>query len=415
MPHTLYTFGLASPPHAPVPISTTAFVPQRTLQAQRITILWKSWCDSVIAYRDAHDAWTVEYTGLGLTASQRERLDRSDDVKAAVGGETCAIRFFGSVMHDGLRGFVLSHDQLNATETEAAGDKVTVFATDLEREGGAPEWQSYVLDRDHHLTDIKLCSGGDVLISLRVQSTGLGRILHVRDFAALRECLASSFTTPHESVAPFLPKNWSLNSTTATAVNDAGEVFTYTDDPRYPKCLGRPSEDDGGFQPVPYLSETCIVSVASGGYMTAAVSADGELFVWGQASPGSAGELNVLGESTLSAVNNSASVDTSKQTWIAGISEQDDFVKCLTVQVAGKEAVVSSVAVGCGHVLVAAEVPKAEGGEKAVLAAGQGSEGQLGPSTSMQFQSEFEEISALRGKKIIQLMTAGWSSSVVCE
>jgi hypothetical protein len=314
-------------------------------------------------------------------------------------------------MHDGLRGFILSRNQLNATEP--AGDKVTVFATDLEREHGMPEWQDYALDRDYQLADIKLCSGGDVLISLCTRSTGLGRILCVRDFATLRTYLASGCSKPLKITAPFLPKDWSLSSTTATAVNDDGEVFTYTSDPRYPKCLGRPSQDANGFQLVPYLSETCVVSVASGGYMTAAVSADGELFVWGQACPGSAGELNVLGETTPSAID---SANASNKTGIAGISEQDEFVKCLSVQVAGKEAVVCGVAVGCGHVLVAAEVPDAEGGERAVLAAGQGSDGQLGLGESSRFQGEFGEILALKGKEVIQLVTAGWSSCVVvCE
>ena len=409
MPHTLYTFGLALPPHAPAP--TTPFLPQRTRQARRIKVLWKSWCDSVIAYEHVDDVWTVEYAGLGLTTAQRERLDRSAQVRAAVGGEACAIRLFGSVMHDGLRGFVLSHNELDAPEP--AGDKVIVFSTDLERYEGAPEWQEYAFDKDYQLADIQLCSGGDVLISLCTRSTGLGRILHVRDFATLRAYLASGSSIPHEITASFLPRAWSLSSTTATAVNDDGEVFTYTRDPRYPKCLGRPSEDANGFQPVPYLSETPIVSVASGGYMTAVVSADGELFVWGQACPGSGGELNVLGDTTTSTADNSTSADGSKRSWIAGISEQDEFVKCLNVYVAGKEAAVSGVAVGSGHMLVAAEVPEAAGGEKAVLAAGQGSDGQLGLGTNLPFQGEFEEILALRGKHVIQLATAGWSSSVV--
>jgi hypothetical protein len=121
----------------------------------------------------------------------------------------------------------------------------------------------------------------------------------------------------------------------------------------------------------------------------------------------------VLNEATLPADNELASVNASEGTKITGVSEQDELVKCLDVRVAGKEAIVSDVAVGFGHVLVAAEVPG--GGERAVLAAGSGTDGQLGLGMNVQFQGEFQEILTLRGKRVVQLVAAGWSSALVVD
>jgi hypothetical protein len=139
--------------------------------------------------------------------------------------------------------------------------------------------------------------------------------------------------------------------------------------------------------------------------MSAAVSADGELFLWGQACPGSTGELDVL----------SGNVELNKpMTGISAESEQDEFVKCLEVRVDGLEARVYDVAVGHGHVLIAAEV-SGSGGEKkwALFAAGDNSRNQLGLEAKEESYKRFEEVAALGGKLVAQIVASGWYSLVV--
>ncbi|CAN9204461.1 unnamed protein product [Alternaria alternata] len=148
-----------------------------------------------------------------------------------------------------------------------------------------------------------------------------------------------------------------------------------------------------------------ITDVAAGGYMSAAVSSDGELFVWGQACPGAGKELDVL------------KVSGGVEVPVTGIGvdeEQDEFVKCLDVRIDGQVARVYDVAVGHGHLLVAAELCETGEETKSVLfAAGDDSENQLGLETGADFKESFEEVTSLRGKRIVQLEAAGWSTYVV--
>ena len=139
--------------------------------------------------------------------------------------------------------------------------------------------------------------------------------------------------------------------------------------------------------------------------MSAAVSSDGELFVWGQACPGAGKELDVL------------RVSEGVEAPVTGIGvdeEQDEFVKCLDVRIDGQVASVYDVAVGHGHLLVAAELCEMGEETKSVLfAAGDDSENQLGLETGADFKESFEEVASLRGKRIVQLEAAGWSTYVV--
>jgi hypothetical protein len=102
------------------------------------------------------------------------------------------------------------------------------------------------------------------------------------------------------------------------------------------------------------------------------------------------------------------------KTGVSAMGEQDEYVKCLEVFVDGEEARVHDVAIGYGHILIAAEVQGA-GMEtiRAVFAAGDNSKSQLGLGTTGEFRECFEEIVAWRGRRVVQLVSGGWTSFAV--
>jgi hypothetical protein len=394
----LHTFGRNVSSQPLPPIHDCA------IRAHTIHILWASWCDAVIAHQENAGVWTVEYRGMGLTDAQMEHVGSSEGIKRVVSDLTWKIDFFGTAMHDGLRGYV-SHGP------EYGGNEVVLFGTDTEIENGIPDIQSFSLDGDTKVVAIRLTSNESVLVSSTSPLTSGLQIIHHKDLAELRRRLATDGFDPATSaIASFDHPRLCTNSTTATILDKNGQIHTSTSDPRYSKCLGRAYGGTADFEPISYLSETRVDRIASGGYMTAAVSSDGELFLWGQACPGAKGELSVLR-------CNDAPSDSQAVPKGAGVSaedEQDEFVKCLTVRIDGHEAQVYDLAVGHGHLLVAAEMKAVDGFvHRAVLAAGDNSTGQLGCSTKTSYYSEFEEVSKLRNKKVLQLVAAGWTSYVV--
>jgi hypothetical protein len=344
--------------------------------------------------------------GTGLTATQKKHVTRNLELGHAVDGKDgWGIMWFGRVMHEGLRGYVLSKRTADGAVSE---QKVVMFATDLEIEADVPEIQSYDVSKDIKISDIKVLSDGSLVLSTKTKSADTDSILDVFDSKQLRQYLSSGSLPQASSQTPYIPRNpptCVTNATTTTVLDADGKVWTSTRDPRYPKTLGRPYEGSSDFAAVPYLSETIITKIASGGYMTAAVSSEGELFLWGQPCPGSTGELRVLSGSEEGLV---------VKTGVSAAGEQDEYVKYLDICIDGEEARAHDVAIGHGHILVAAEVQKA-GMEaiRAVFAAGDNSKSQLGLGATGEFRADFEEVVAWRGKQIVQLIAAGWSSFAV--
>lgn len=404
----LYTLGYKeayrSETLTPKNASQNDFTPTIVLQANSIKVLWSSWCDSVIAYRNDTDIWTIEYGGTGLTFGQKDHLVRSEKIRNAIEGNGAKIEFFGSAMHEGLRGYVMYGPG-------ATSNEVAVFPTDVEVEAGAPTLQVYHENRGHDIKSICMRSDGSCMVSTVNHATDDHQVLYLKALDDLQEQVyLGSNSSPMQTITDFNPTRWLTNSTTATALESGGKTYTATFDPRYSKCLGRDYKNTTDFVPVDYLSETYITIVASGGYMSAAVSSEGELFLWGQTIPGSDNVLSVLKEDSSSMFDGSTSATT------VNISDdgQDDIVKCLKVHIEGEQAWVYDVAIGHGHVLLAAEVRKAGCATKrAVLSAGANSKGQLGLETRRAFVEDFEEITALSGLKIEQLCAAGWSTLVV--
>jgi hypothetical protein len=372
-------------------------------QAKAIKILWSSWCDVIFAHQDTAETWTIEYRGTGLTSMQREHIAKSTAIEEALVGCGTAIRFFGSKMHDGLRGYVIS----NSTRNE-----IVIFATELDADRGAAALQSYLVSGGQRIEEIQMDSRGGVLVNIICESTNDGCIVHFENIEELRDRIVSKSLSspPLPRVATFSPAQLCTDSTTATALGTDGQVYTATRDPRYSKCLGRAYTGHAEFEPVPYFSETHIRSISSGGYMSAAVSSEGELFLWGQASPGAGTQLAVLSEEG----NQGASRRDMAETGIVLEDEQDEMIKCLTLSIAGEEAFVYDVAIGHGHVLVAAEVCRGGGNtRRAVLGAGLNGKGQLGLSSKADFVQDFKEILAFSDAKIGQMAATAWSTFVV--
>ncbi|KAF2465844.1 RCC1/BLIP-II [Lindgomyces ingoldianus] len=196
-------------------------------------------------------------------------------------------------------------------------------------------------------------------------------------------------------------------ATTFTALTTEGKVYTWTPDLRFPNCLGRRSHAGQPAKypcPVPYLSHIKITHVRSGGYLTAAVSEDGELFLWGYANPTGNNNFAIFEERIH--VRN-LSLPSNPQDY------EDDYVKEVPVTINGRKAIVTHVAVGDGHILIAAEANR--GRERAVFAMGEGGWGQLGIGGRPTFVGSLQEVVALRGKKVKGLTCAGWSSWVVVD
>lgn len=383
----------------------TCLIPAPVVPVKAVKVLWSSWCDAIVASQDTAGSWTLEHMGQSLTTAQKDHILRSEDLRSAVSGGTPTVSFFGTPMHIGLQGYIISHSDSPETTPQ-----VVIFATDLEISDNASEIEYYTLS-PANILGIKIVNGGDILLSMTDQVTGEAQVLQFRDLAELRCCLRSkiSLYSKQPPLASFVPVQWTTNATTSTALDQHGKAYTFTRDPRYPKSLGRLYEGFPGFETIPYLSETRVTKIASGGYMSAAVSCDGELFLWGQACPGTVGELAVL---KADAVDDGEGV--ARKTGIRTEGEQDDFVKILTVRIDGEEARVYDVAIGYGHILVAVEVPDSKGRSKrALFAAGDNSLNQLGVGHEKQFLEEFEEVVAMRGKRIAQLVAVGWSSFVV--
>ncbi|KAF1938907.1 hypothetical protein EJ02DRAFT_382908 [Clathrospora elynae] len=399
----LYIFGFR-PDSQPPAASQESTVATPVLQAKAIKLLWSSWCDAVIVHQDVAGSWSISYRGTSLTATQTDHLCQSAKIKDSLSNDVqTKVHFFGSAMHHGLGGYAIS-----STDSSESVDQITLFATDSEVEQGIPEVQSYPMSGTRKVTNIRVLSDETLLLSIQKCLTDEDKIASIPNIKQLRDRLSSgtSFPDPtHPPRASFIPTRWATNATTVTILDEEERVWTSTRDPRYPKCLGRPYEGTSDFELVPYLSETRIAKIASGGYMSAAVSNEGELFVWGQACPGSEGEPSVL---------NGNMESNQSTTGIYAESEQEEFVRCLTVKIEVEEAIVCDVAIGHGHILVAAELHGSVGEEKKVVfAAGDNSRGQLGLASVGEFVEDFVEVADLKGKRIAQLAAAGWSSFVV--
>ncbi|PVH97965.1 hypothetical protein DM02DRAFT_730201 [Periconia macrospinosa] len=391
------------------------------LQAPSLSVLWVSWCDLIVAHSNSKH---LVYHGTSLTAAQAEYITRlpypSPESEAPI--------FFGRALDHGVLGFLTP-----------SGKEVTIFNSDAkcrDKNTAAVATVSFQ-DANFEILDIQFTSGEAAFVSLKLnrgspdgmRTTDLDDNV-ILQFPTLQNFLEFLKQDPHllehqmnphrsDSSLPFrvlacpYPIQLRTNATTLAALTSiSGEVHTFSPDPRFPKCLGRHASCTAEAEPIPYLSEIRVGKIASGGYYTCAVSASvscdshgedggGELFLWGQAPPGTNQEISLL-RSTVSS------------------DDQDDFVCCVELEIGDITAGVTDVAVGWGHVLVAVEAT--QGTERkvsrTVFAAGCNGRQQLGlggKSGTLGFLNQFTEVEILKEKRIVQMACSGWSSYIVTE
>ncbi|KAF1917084.1 hypothetical protein BDU57DRAFT_517562 [Ampelomyces quisqualis] len=413
----LYAFGylspnISNPKQTPPPSSGS--IPTCILEAHAIKILWSSWCDVLIAYKAIPEGpWAIDYRGTSLSPAQEAYITNSPAIKNALGNERHSLHPFGSDLHHGLQGCIISDP--NGKDSE-----LVVFSTAIEIENGAPALQTLRVPEKWNMTAIHMDSRGDVLAAVVSKCTGEGHTSRFTDLKDLHEHLekdALDSPCAQKKLASFSPAQWRTNRTTSIALNTHGHVFTASSDSRYQKCLGRPSTHAPAFEAVPYFEETRLRKIAAGGYMVAAISSDDELFLWGQANPGCHAGLSVLGtqDGEGGGADKVARIRQGTTTRVSvSVGYQDEVIKSLEVFIDGEEARPYDVVIGNGHVIVAAEVQKADGTtRRAVLGAGSNDRLQTGVPLRSAFVQDFEEIVALGDTTIEEMVAAGWTTFVV--
>ena len=177
------------------------------------------------------------------------------------------------------------------------------------------------------------------------------------------------------------------NSTAFTALAANGEVYTWGD-PRHSHLGRTPTTTSSAYTPclVTFLGGIPIKKIASEGLITAAVSQDNDLYVWG----GRPGESERIG--ALPAVRQ------------GNLGEDNDEVKLVDID-GGTDII--DVAVGGGHIVALT----AEG---RVFVTGRGDNGQLGTGQRY-FAGDWVEAVSLQGKSVIGVECALWASFAIAK
>lgn len=235
-------------------------------------------------------------------------------------------------------------------------------------------------------------AGNDRVAVTFVQAPN-ARLAHIVEFLTFEHFKAWHTDPASESHAPvkhhMVPggvRQLIANATTFAALMSSGEVYTWGD-ARH-RSLGRgngsedvTSADEAGL--VEALGGIKVVRIASGGWMTAALSEEGAVYLWGIGMPG-------------------------KTDLIRGLQDlRSAEVKLLDVLDAeeGEPLDFCDVAVGDGHVVLLAENGR-------VFAAGENANGQLGLGKGRRFVSEWEEVH-IDGRPRCIAVHCGPKSSVV--
>lgn len=159
-------------------------------------------------------------------------------------------------------------------------------------------------DTSPALSHVARTSTGRVAVTFRQAPNG--RLCHVNEFRDLETFLAwyqdpsgvGTYPQKHHML-PGRPRQMIANTATFLLLMESGEVYSWGD-PRM-QSLGRPIHGEGASsagepRSVTALGGLKIVKVASGGWLSAALSDAGALYVWGAAAPGSQHSMKCLRE-----------------------------------------------------------------------------------------------------------------------
>ena len=177
------------------------------------------------------------------------------------------------------------------------------------------------------------------------------------------------------------------NATAFTALGANGEVYTWGD-PRHSHLGRTPTATSSAYTPCPvtFLGGIPIRKVATEGWITAAISRDNDLYVWG----GRPVERERIG--ALLAVGLASKDDDSEEVKLVDIDGGTDIV---------------DVAVGGGHIVVLTAEGK-------VFAIGRGVNGQLGTGHRY-FANDWVEAVSLHDKRVIGVECALWASFAIAK
>ncbi|KAF2740894.1 hypothetical protein EJ04DRAFT_571654 [Polyplosphaeria fusca] len=447
----LYAFGfnghgqLSPPSLSNARFSDINSTPLKIHKAADISVVWTSWCDAVIATKSTPET-PAQYHGSGPLSNHEQTvpLDRNN-LSSRV--------HFGGQFGNGLQGFI---------DNETTSQNITFIG-----DPRSPAQETIALPGPIRIQHVVVHSNESLTVIVENTTpssadTNNHHILRFPSTPAFKSWLHSPSPEFLNNPIPNFTQVVS-NATTIAALSPTGRVYTWTNDPRFPKCLGRPispSTPSYAPHPIEYLSETTVTKLASGGYTTAALSADGSLFLWGQSAPGTPHELDVLKDEPPVRDEDLFVPDISfdlflpppppsygpwspqsSAAWAKEVArmryrgelpphpqdphpkhapddDADEFVKCVELG-HGDELEAYHVGVGNGHVIVAARASGREAGKRSVFAMGEAQNGQLGlgqlHGARASFVPGLEAIGAFDGLKVKQIVCRGWSSWVVVE
>lgn len=302
-------------------------------------------------------AWstTVFQAGKRILSLGHQKLVHVDLDDGVV--MTCA---FGD--HDGMAGCVDQEGRLYLVEeTPAQGLLLVCQSTETSPRIGT------------------IASAGNGRVALTFKQAPNGNLAHVTEFGSLAD-FTRWFKDPsgegnypaNHHMLPGRPKQLLANTGTFILLMEGGDVHTWGD-ARY-RSLGRTISGDGAIPAdkpgaVDALGGLQISKIASGGWMHAALSADGALYVWGATSPGSEGSIRCLED------------QSSGQ--VALVNLLDDSSEPLDIL---------DMAVGDNHICAIAEGSR-------LFVVGENINGQLGIGSEDKFVEDWQEVPDVDGAR----------------
>jgi len=327
-----------------------------------VNVLFTGWSTTVLATPSR--IWSLGHQSIASEGDWRAS-DGSTGDPTSVGKSLEDCSAFGD--HNGLLGLLLTYpDAALYTPTQLnSSSPVKEERNDL---------TSLTTASSPTLSHIALA--GNDRIALTFRQAPNGRLCHVVEFETpgkfmswYRDPSGEGTYPDRHHMLPGRPKQLLANTATFLLLMEGGEVYSWGD-PRQ-QSLGRGITGEGAVpaaEPgvIEALGGLNIVKVASGGWLSAALSQDGALYLWGAMTPGSERSIRCLRE--------------------AGAGE------VALVEILGEDSKpldVLDVAVGDNHVVALTSNHR-------VWVVGANKNGQLGLNTDTEFLEDWTECEALR-------------------
>ena len=384
--------------------------PLRIASADNAQILFVSWCETLVLLNKS-------YRLLGGTSSC---LSSTIGLSETSSPDVISASFFGA--HGGIQGCISGTGQLFFLDMHPLKRPMidrtssTTSSKVFQRFGVNPS--------PIKLTHISIAGNSRVAVSFCEVSESTPSRTYILEFSTVEEFrtwykshpffdtsgkadplppTSSSGIRHSFYVIPGLSSQLVSGATSFSLLTSTGCIYTWGDS-RYVRCLGRPIADLSSASiptQIPYLSETRVEKIASGSWMSGALTNEGELFIWGQGSPSSNGEIAAL---------RTVRGETDNE------DEEDEFVKEVCVTIDNLRACVYDFGMGSGHLVVAAEAKNLEKVlKRALFSAGQGETGQLGLGQNLKFLANLTEVQELSMKRVRSMACGGNSSFVVVD